>query len=75
MFKVITEGRQRHCLRGTKCAKTCFIGGGVPQFVKERVEEVRGEAKCKGQVRSTRETMPVESVFEDEVTLAGGVRG
>ena len=74
VFKVITERTkaQRHCHERNKVCKNVFYWrGGVPQFVKrEELKKYEAKQNARAKLDPTGETMPVESVFEDEVTLA-----
>lgn len=74
VFKVLTERTktQRHCRERNKvCKKVFYWRGGVPQFVKrEELKIFEAKQNARSKLDPTGETPPVESVFEDETTLA-----
>ena len=74
VFKVLTERTktQRHCRERNKvCKKVFYWRGGVPQFVKrEELKTFEAKQNARSKLDPTGETPPVESVFEDETTLA-----
>jgi hypothetical protein len=74
VFKVLAERTktQRHCYERNKVCKNVFYWrGGVPQF-KTREELKKSEAiqNARAKLDPTGETPQVESVFENETTLA-----
>ena len=74
VFKVLTERTkaQRHCRERNKvCKKVFYWRGGVPQHVKrEELKTFEAKQNARSKLDPTGETPPVESVFEDETTLA-----